>query len=269
MAELQNSLDAYVANLVARQDDAATQAGVRNHKVTDRRYAAGTPHYTDLPCCMYFYYVRVNSDGKLLVSHYFHPRGNPDDEDNPGDPTTWPPIVYDAKDPVVLKNLITKLALNARPLDGRSERDPPKRGDNFKNLYWRRKSYIVIFMDEVNWKLHELDKDNPSIVFITDPKDGVTGLANHTFFDALELSITMPIKHPKPDGPRTDERSAIVFINHMKADDNGRDLDDWDDPQKFQFKIIFRVAYVDGTDDGMTVIFDPDGTNEGPPIGPP
>jgi hypothetical protein len=58
MAGLQNPLGAYVANLVVRQGDVATQAGAA---ITGDRpgYAAGTPGYTDLPCCMYFYYVRV------------------------------------------------------------------------------------------------------------------------------------------------------------------------------------------------------------------
>jgi len=270
LEDLQEPLDFYVYHLENRQDKAVAQTGLINHKVTDKRYAASTPGYTKLPCSMYFYYVRINSDGKLLVSHYFYPEGNPDDPKNPKDPNDWPGIKYDPDDPTDLKDLIRRLALNARPLTSdRPVRDLEPIGGNFKDMLWKRKSYIAFFLDEVNWKLHKLDDDNPSIIFITDPKDGLTGLENHTFFDALELSITMPIKNPGRGEPTVDERSAFVFINHMKADDNGRDLDEGDDPQKFQFKIIFKVSYADGTGDGMTVIFDPDGTNDGPPIGPP
>jgi hypothetical protein len=53
----------------------------------------------------------------------------------------------------------------------------------------------------------------------------------------------------------------------MKGDDHGNDLGRGVG-QRFLFKMFFKVLFADGTE-GMTVIFDPDGTNEGPPIGPP
>jgi hypothetical protein len=92
-------------------------------------------------------------------------------------------------------------------------------------------------------------------------------MENHTFFDALDVPVTMPIRNPRPGEAIEDERSAVVFINHLKADDIGNDLGAGAG-QFFQFKMFFSVKFADGTD-GMTVVLDPGGTNMGPPLPPP
>jgi hypothetical protein len=53
----------------------------------------------------------------------------------------------------------------------------------------------------------------------------------------------------------------------MKANEAGADLQAGD-AQYYQFKMFFDVAFADGQP-ALTVIFDPDGTNLGPPLGPP
>ena len=80
----------------------------------------------------------------------------------------------------------------------------------------------------------------------------------------MDFELDMPIA----GGPATDKRSAIVFVNHMKGDDDGNDLGDRV-KQPFQFEMYLDVAFASGTAVPMTVIFDPDGTNMGPAQSPP
>lgn len=251
-------LDTFVGGLATLQQELVAATGAVNYPIdTVRLGDANYPYHQEVPCSIYFYYIRVNTDGKLHVTHFFYPDGDPSDVNNPANPDDWPAI---PRDRLVLEGILRDLALNARQ---QNPTNPPPIGTRFENIRWRRKSYLAFFIDEVNWKLHKLANTDPCIVFITEPKDGVTGLANHTFFDALELDVEMPIN----GGPASDLRSAVVFINHMKADDAGNDLGAGGG-QFFQFKMFFDVAFAGGGN-GMTVIFDPGGTNEGPSVPPP
>lgn len=247
------ALNEYVGDLVVRQERFTVSTGPINHSIYEERYVSGTPGFEKTPHSMYFYYVRVNSNGTLEVSHYFY-----ENFDASG---TSQPI---PRDEASLETLLQTLAENARP---NGAKNPPQIGSNFVGIEWRRKSYVAIFVDELNWSLHKFQNEDPGVVFITDPKEGKTGLENHTFFDALDLEVTMPISRPRPGGPTQDQRSAIVFMNHMKADDAGNDLG-VGGGQFFQFRMFFDVKFADGTA-GMTVIFDPGGTNLGPPAPPP
>ena len=244
-------LDDYIETLSERQQQALA-VPVTNHGIGEGRL--GDPNYPAfqaVPCSMYFYYVRLNSNGKLYVTHHFYPGGDPSDPTNPG---PWSPIPRDRQG---LTDLVRELAIGARL------GTLPIIGNDFQNVEWHRKSYVAVFVDEVNWKLHRLTSGDPSIVFITEPKDGRTGTDNHSFFDAMDLDIEMPIAGTGA----TDIRSAVVFINHMKVDEAGNDLQ-LGDTQFYQFKMFFDVAFASGAA-GMTVIFDPGGTNEGPPLPPP
>jgi hypothetical protein len=250
-------LDGAIAELADRQDRQAAVIGAVNHSIEESRL--GRLNYTDVPCCIYFYYVRVNTNGRVFVTHHFYPGGDPNDPGNPPPMTTWHAI---DRDPQLLKPILEMLAKDARPTGAGVF---PKIGESFEQIEWRRKSYIAFFIDEVNWTVAPTD----GVSFIIEPKNGVPGTPNHSFFDALPpVPLTMPITKPKPGGPYTDERSALVFINHMKADDAGRDLDATDLPQLFHFLMSFDVAFQNGTK-AMRVIFDPDGTNLGPPLPPP
>lgn len=236
-----------------RQDEIALRTGAPNHDVYERRLAAGIPGFTAVPHSMHFYYMRIDRDGRLRVAHYTYVDGNP------ADPDTWQPIEYSE---ARLRPLVETLARNARPSGLKNPpRDPE---ENFQNIVWRRKSYIAIFLDEAHWKFHKYPAQDSAVVFITEPKNGKTGTQNHSFFDAMDLELDMPIN----GGPATDKRSAIVFVNHMKGDEQGNDIGDGVE-QFFQFKMFLDAAFATGQAVPMTVIFDPDGTNMGPPIGPP
>jgi len=251
LLDFRTPIDEAIADLADQQRNLAALSGLRDSSIDDPRL--GTPGFYKIPCSIYFYYVRINSNGRVFVTHHFYPGGDPNDENNPLNPADWPAI---DRDPNRLTPILEMLAQDARP----SGTNAYKIGSGFQNIEWRRKSYIAFFIDEANWTLHPQD----GVTFITAPKDGVPGTPNHTFFDALYLPLTMRIGR----GPAMDQRSAVVFINHMKADDAGNDLTEHDPPQLFHFQMVFDVA-IEGGANQMTVIFDPDGNNMGPPIGPP
>jgi hypothetical protein len=247
-----NGLDYLIDQFKARQDEIARRTGAPNHDIYEKRLDAGWPGFTDVPHCLFFYYMRIDRNGKLRVAHYRYVDGDPND------PDTWQPIAYSEKG---LTDLVTKLARNARQIAPTDP--PPDAEENFQKIVWTRKSYVAIFLDEAHWKFHKFPAQDSAVVFITETKNGKTGTENHSFFDAMDLPIDMPIN----GGPATDERSAIVFVNHMKGDDQGTDLGATS--ELFQFKMFVDVTFASGQGVPMTVIFDPDGTNMGPPLGPP
>lgn len=252
-------LDEYVSDFAAEQQRSVAAIGGTNHGIHVQRLGdLNFPDHQQVPHSVYFYYVRVDSDGRLHVTHHFYPGGDPNEPGNPPNPADWPSIPRDEEG---LKALLRDLALDARPTGAGNY---PVIGQAFRDIVWRRKSYIAIFVDELNWKLHKLAAtEDPAVVFITELKNGKQGLENHTFFDAMDLDIEMPIN----GSADTDKRSAVVFINHMKADEAGNDLEAGPG-QFFQFKMFFDVEFSIGGK-AITVIFDPGGTNIGPPPPPP
>jgi hypothetical protein len=192
---------------------------------------------------MYFYYVRINIDGTLKVSHFWYVDGDRNDS------STWKTIPWQKPKLEAIVRTLARNASKSAPSD-----PPPCDQINFKDIVWRQKSYLVVFFDELNWKFVKKSATSDPIVFITN-KSGRKVVENHTFFDALELEVDF--------GPN-DVRSAVVFINHMKADDDGNDLGDYS--EEFSFNMVLGAKFADGSDAPLTVIFDPGGTNTGPPI---
>ena len=242
-------LDIHIEALEATQDAAARLDGRPNFPVTDPRLGDPDhyPNHQAVPRSIYFYYVRINTTGDLYVRHYFYPGGGHNDPQNPTNPADWPEIRNDDQ---VLVPIVQDLVANAR-VNGTKY---PLVGSEFLDIRWRRKSYVILFIDEGNWSVHTGSSGNPAVLFITTGG----GTPNHSFFDGRNLDI------PMPEG---DVRSAFSCINHMKRNDAGDDLLATDD-QFFQFKIFFDVKFASGAR-ALTVIFDPDGNNSGPPIGPP
>jgi hypothetical protein len=266
LLDLTKPIDEASTGLAEGLGGVTTIAGTSNHSINEPRLHQ--PNYTDVPCSIYFYYVRINSNGRLFVTHHFYPGGDPNDPGNPPPGTTWNAI---DRNPQLLTPILEMLAQDARPLGAKQF---PVIGEDFVDIRWSRKSYIALFIDEASWTL----APNDGVRFLLD-KNGVPGTPNHSFFDALALPLTMPIRKPKPGGPYFDQRSALVFINHMKGDDSGKDIgrDAQGDPlpgpwpteeQLFHFEIVFNVLFENNTT-GMTVTFDPDGNNLGPPLPPP
>jgi hypothetical protein len=259
--EHRKPLDTYIDDLAALQKeslaasaalsaefDAAVEA-VPDFPVTDQRLGLPVdfPLHQEVPCSIYFYYVRINTSGELYVRHYFNRPGNHKDPHNPVDPAAWPAI---PNDDAALAPILQDMIDNARKGGGRY----PLVGSDFLGIEWYRKSYIALFIDEANWVMHRGSSGNPALLFITTGG----GTPNHSFFDGRNLDILMP---------EGDLRSAFLCINHMKKNAAGDDLAPGDN-QLFQFKMFFDVNFAAGGRP-LIVVFDPDGNNLGPPIGPP
>lgn len=213
-----------------------------NHDVYDKRLKLKYPWqpFTEVPKILYFYYVRVNNNGTLYVTFQEYADG-PD----PNNPTPNVPIPY-----VNMENIVKILASRARPTGGSMGV-----AVDLGNMVWDHKSYIALFVDEANWRFHKRDDGKAAIVFnVSDTTE-----PNVSFFDAEDLEIEMPIN----DGSSTtDIRTAIYFVNHMKANTDGDDLQD---DQKFKFDMFFDVDFTGNPHLSTTVIIDPGGTNDGPP----
>ncbi|HYJ81858.1 MAG TPA: hypothetical protein VEW26_03315 [Allosphingosinicella sp.] len=215
---------------------AATTDSVYLRKLTEIPPVAG---FDKVPHTVYFYYVRIDTDGKLRVNHYTHALNYPIPPDTIG---------------MVVQQLVD----NVR---GSNLNPAPDPRNNFQGIEWQRKSYIAVFVDEENWTIHKNGSPIDGIRFVTN-LPGTT--PNHTFYDAVDLTVDV---RNKTTGDIT-KRSAIAFVNHMKGDANGNDIGQGV-RQAFKFEIVFDVKFADGTTAPMTVIFDPEGTNLGPPVGPP
>jgi hypothetical protein len=227
----------FVARLLALGDSEAVAAGQSRASIYEKRLTETPPRakFDQIPWSVYFYYVRLDTDGRLRVKHYFYDKGAP--------------IPHDTLATVV-QGLVDRIRAGDPTL--------PITGRNFQNLEWKRKSYIAFFVDEENWTLHKNGNPLDGIRFDNSPTP------NHSFFDAVDLKVTVTNAR---SGAVT-QRSAIVFINHMKRNAAGDDLQNTD-AQAYKFDMIFDVKFSDDTTAPMVVIFDPDGTNIGGPIPPP
>ena len=134
-------------------------------------------------------------------------------------------------------------------------------GANFENIYWKKKCYFTLFLDEAEWDFYSFpaDKEAP-IVFVEEKSqiiDGrvVTGPTldkNVSFFDAEKIKIA--------------GRNAVRCINYKKRDAAGAD-NETGTVQSLAFEIYLRAPFASGhsANPYITMIIDPPGNNDGPP----
>ncbi len=222
--------------------------GERNKDVYEARLTAVPPKdgFDRVPCCIYFYYVRIDRIGTVRADHYFYPNGPAESPDQ------WQPIPYaQMENP---EGIVKELALNARPSGAHNYRID---SNSFHDVVWKHRSYVVIFFDERNWSFHRRNNGLPSVAFNVSAGRS----PNRSFFDAKDLVIEMPIRRRgQPD--TSDQRTAIFMVNHLKDDDDSdlRPLKE----RKYKFDMYLQAKYANSDAPAMTVIFDPDGTNQGP-----
>jgi len=230
-------------------------APYNNYDVYKRRLKtdpSGNFQYT--PYWAYFYYIYFDNVGRLKIRHYTY------SETPPGDGLGE--IEYSE---TKLTAIAQDLAQNARRgiLDKLRE-NPEKDGENFENVVWNKKSYVIFFVDQPGWIFHDEDVKEPGVAFSA-------ATPNHSFYDAMRLTVPMAKIDPTDDGSRT----AIVLVNHMKHDDDGHDLEGHPTPvydpkrrQKFEFALALDVHFANSTAAPVMVTIDPGGTNQGPPESP-
>lgn len=224
-----------------RSGDKAEILSTKGYSVYEKRF--GKPKFDYTPYCVWFYYLRVNEDGRLAIDHYFYADGT-DIED----PKTWQPI-----SPGRLPAIIQRLTINGRPRT--TQKFPPKLEDhNFNNIIWDRKSYIAFVLDEANWKLHTDGSGHAAVYFNTDKGSA----PNFSFFDAEDLVVEID-----NDDGTTDRRPAFFMINHMKRNSAGDDVKE--ELIEYKFDIYARAKFAVTDPRMLTVVLDPPGGNQGPP----
>jgi hypothetical protein len=199
------------------------------------------------PTAVFFVYMRINQDGTFAAYRYYHP----------GDGS----VISSSLDPNEPKSLgyyameMAKYARPSTPISGQFEYHGAGL-DNFK--FPARYSYCVFLMDDHNWKFLT-DKDSNPVITFNAEKDGVP-FKNHRFaFTSPRLMVlNMPIKGTE----HTDQRQAAVMINRMSNKDDEPLTDN--EIEQYCFDLWMRVRYANSTN-GLTLIIDPTGGNEGPP----
>ena len=242
------------AQILAMTPPAATAPdGIYEQRLNDHIHY---PKFQGDPHSIYFFYIRLNENGRLKVDHYFYFEGPPDD------PKKWKKIPYNK-----IAKKIEFLANNARPSGARNP--APLRQHNFEGVAFRRRSYIAFFLDEENWSFHKRQLQNGRFAMLyneekaclqMDPK--LPAAPNFSFFDAMDVEFLME----NSDGGHS-IRTGIVLINHMKKDSQGTPLKPRD-VQPFAFDMYFDINFADPSDQQLVVVFDPGGTNQGPPEQP-
>jgi hypothetical protein len=226
----------FLLELFQNRADLHGLAGIGPRSVYEPRMTEVPPRpgFDRVPYTVYFYYLRLDTDGRLRVKHYTYDNGAP--------------IPY-----ATLPSVLQALVDNVRG----ANTNPAPNGENFSGIQWTKKSYIAFFVDEESWSLYKNGDPMEGISFDHSPTP------NHTFFDGIDLMLQVTSRTTGV----VSRRSAIAFVNHMKGDDAGNDLGA--ESQTFKFEMIFRVKFANDTTAPLTVIFDPDGTNMGPPVPPP
>ena len=97
---------------------------------------SGDPYFKARPSCIYFYYMKwVNN--LPYIRHYFYNNGKTPIQDK---------YLYQSESDEI-GDIIRELAINATD----TYPVPPVFGSDFDGLVWRKKSYIVILMDDKDW----------------------------------------------------------------------------------------------------------------------
>jgi len=236
-----NLVTADIVKLIADSEqgflDVVDPGKIYKHKLKD-----GLANFLYVPRYVYFYYLRIESNGKLNITKHDWVDGDINNK------KTWKKIPPDKNK---LESIIRSRATFARSAQGLET--------GFGHT-WQHKSYIVIFVDESSWQLHKNGANKAPVIFNTSKG----GKDNHTFFDAEDFDIDMP----DPENPgHMMTCTAVSMINHMKKEGTEKDLTGADPKELFHFDLFFEVESSHGPSK-MTVIIDPTGTNQGPPVDP-
>lgn len=195
--------------------------------VTERGVRRRSGYNTNMSC-IYFYYLKERASGKLIAQAHYYDHGDL-------------PIPAGEFDDIVRR--LTENAILDMDM-------PPKMAFDFDQVKWRRKSYLVVVLEDED---SMFDEDDP-VIFDEDNSDYDP---NHSFFDG-ELIET----RPRVRG-QTRTLHGIRVVNHMKRNAKGDDLE-IGEPAKYKFRLNYHNAR-------RARLFLPDsgGTNMGPPVPPP
>ncbi|MEM8724076.1 MAG: hypothetical protein AAGE86_01000 [Pseudomonadota bacterium] len=212
----------------------------------------GTSSNPKLPHSVFFSYMRFNKDGTFHSTNWYHAG-----DDQPITPNP------DASDENNIGFWIRDMALHARAKH-KSKYQYKEWGRGLEGFKFpKRYSYCVYFMDDLNWKFLNHPVTGKPVVNFRDEKLGVTYIKHrHAFSPPTIYRSIMPNDRTGLD----DERESMVMINRMS---NAQDVPlKHGEKEEYCFDLWMRVRYA-GQSNGVTLIIDPRGENEGPPGPPP
>jgi hypothetical protein len=200
-----------------------------------------TPKFDQTPSYLYLYEIGFGNDGKLQVKQtLYHEAGDPNDT-----PKLRAPIPH-AEVPDRVQSIMNgKLPQNAKTSSF---------GSNFTNDdgHWDRVSYLAFVINHPNWKFCNGIGNNPPPAVFTEKRSGGK---NHSFHDGAVATM----------GSGLNTRSVFYCVNHAR-DKNQNRLKDGN-PEHFKYDLYALFSFDNGADD-VILIFDPGGTNLGPPKEP-
>jgi hypothetical protein len=212
---------------MTRQEARDFRAGTHyGYDPYEKRYLDTIRNFEELPHCIHFYYMGFDG-AKEDYRHYFF--------DNANDAIPYTDV----------PSIMEKLARNAVLKDY----NPPKHGNSFDDIVWRRRCYLAVVMNSDIFSFWE----DAAIRFVQKNNSK----ENMSFFDADDF----PIDIAKPGGG-TVRRTGFFCINHMKRDSYGHNLLPTD-KRYHSFELVFRIG-----GGQQPWYYDPGGTNQGPPETP-
>jgi hypothetical protein len=225
----------------------------KTHGRSVRTKKINTTSIYQYPTRLHLLYIAMDSNARLTVRHL-------------------------ATDQVTTANIGTKEADLYREAKGNVENGtnmPNFRSRDFDTIIFDNPAFFTIVIDEVDWQLYfpaELretevlpNQIHDPVVFI-DAKTVILA-ANPTGTSLTTTAQSFDENHAFHDATKTsiNQRSAVRLINFF-TDESGNLLQKWTD---YGFEIYLRApAGTGGHEHLTTIIIDPDGQNQGPPVGP-
>ena len=212
-----------------------------NHNIYEQKRYSNDPKFEMIPHVIYYYHIDFTPAHEPRITRYVHDNGTR-------------PIPYDQ-----VEKYITDLAHNHRGGGTVLQSD----GQGLSGRPWQRKSYIVLLMDSQAWRFVPCGPTNNNAAVVCVP--GGIYSENQTFFDGGDATIDMT-------GAGKEFCTAVYFVNHMKKNEQGDDIEYEPDgltPQRQNFKFTFWYYVRDATGAYDLHSYDPTGTNLGPPAAPP
>jgi hypothetical protein len=212
-----------------------------DRSVMNEKLKKNVPNFNQTPSYIYLYVIGFGNDGQLQVTQtLYHEAGDAIDT-----PKLRTPIPFSAVPSRVESIMNANLPQNAKTASF---------GRNFQNDtgHWDRVSYLAFVIDHTNWRFCD-DKGGspPPAVFTEKGQNG----KNHTFYDG-EISTI---------GNGINARSLFYCVNHARNKKQAK-LGQGE-REDFKYDLYTKFSFGNGADD-IILIFDPGGTNLGPPKDP-
>jgi hypothetical protein len=206
-----------------------------NHGDSLRIEKAGKPGYETPPNALYLVYLGFDADGNLIVRQLLNRQIQ-------GSLT--------AAEEELLKYAIANQNIEST---------------NFERMAWNFPCYITFVVDKDDWKFYQRTREHHDPLKFLEIKDLESGPSqpydqNKSFYDGKIITVK------RPDGKK---RNAVRCVNYLR-NENG-DLLQPGETRDYCFEIYLEAPFAVPQTPvrHITILIDPDGQNQGPPLPPP